>query len=153
MMAMFGCGAATDPKDCLADKADTTWGVHGTLRLLKDVTYQSSYWTRSSPDGRFVAHGVANVSGSYVLDLERDATIPIDVQYDPGFFPDNAGFVFQGGSKNVCAMSVLTSNPVMIGEGRVWTAWNAPRMTDWAPALRASSSVSCGISSARFVKW
>ncbi|HSN27949.1 MAG TPA: hypothetical protein VLT45_16785 [Kofleriaceae bacterium] len=114
MMAMFDCGAATDPKQCLADKTDTTWGVHGTLRLLKDVTYQSSYWTRSSPDGRFVAHGVANVSGSYVLDLQRDATIPIATQYDPGFFPDNAGFVFQGGNRNVCAMSVLTSNPASI---------------------------------------
>jgi len=114
MMAMFDCGTATDAKQCLADKTDTTWGVHGTLRLLKDVTYQSSYWTRSSPDGRFVAHGVANVSGSYVLDLEHDATIPIATQYDPGFFPDNAGFVFQGGSRNVCAMSVLTSNPASI---------------------------------------
>jgi len=114
MMAMFDCGTATDPKQCLADKTDTTWGVHGTLRLLKDVTYQSSYWTRSSPDGRFVAHGVANVSGSYVLDLQRDATIPIDTQYDPGFFPDNTGFVFQGGPRNVCAMTVLTSNPASI---------------------------------------
>jgi hypothetical protein len=114
MMAMFDCGAATDAKQCLADKTDTTWGVHGTLRLLKDVTYQSSYWTRSSPDGRFVAHGVANISGSYVLDLQRDATIPIATQYDPGFFPDNAGFVFQGGTRNVCAMSVLTSNPTSI---------------------------------------
>jgi hypothetical protein len=113
-MAMFDCGAATDPKRCLADKPDTTWGVHGTLRLLKDVTYQSSYWTRSSPDGRFVAHGVANVTGSYVLDLQRDATIPIATQYDPGFFPDNTGFVFQGGTRNVCAMSVLTSNPSSI---------------------------------------
>ena len=114
MMAMFDCGTATDPKQCLADKSDTTWGVHGTLRLLKDVTYQSSYWTRSSPDGRFVAHGVANVSGSYVLDLQRDATISIATQYDPGFFPDNTGFVFQGGTKNVCAESVLTSNPTSI---------------------------------------
>jgi len=114
MMAMFDCGAATDPKLCLADKPDTTWGLHGTLRLLKDVTYQSSYWTRSSPDGRFVAHGVANISGSYVIDLQRDATIPIATQYDPGFFPDNAGFVFQGGTRNVCAMSVLTSNPTSI---------------------------------------
>lgn len=114
MMAMFDCGAATDPKQCLADKTDTTWGVRGTLRLLQTVTYQSSYWTRSSADGRFVAHGVANVSGSYVLDLQRGATIPIAASYDPGFFPDNAGFVFQGGNSNVCAMSVLTSNPSMI---------------------------------------
>jgi len=113
-MAMFGCGAATDPKQCLASKTDTTWGVHGTLRLLKDVTYQSSFWTRSSPDGRFVAHGVADIGGAYVIDLQRDVLVPIAAQYDPGFFPDNAGFVFQGGTQNICAMSVLTSNPSSI---------------------------------------
>jgi hypothetical protein len=114
MMAMFGCAGITDPKQCLADKPDTTWGVNSALRMLKDVTYRSSYWTRSSPDGRFIAHGVQNVDGSYVLDLLHDTTIPIDVQYDPGFFPDNSGFVFQGGPKNVCAMSVLTSDPTSI---------------------------------------
>ncbi|MDB4955330.1 MAG: putative glycoside hydrolase [Myxococcales bacterium] len=123
LMAMFDCGTATDPRQCLADKPfgsvqayGTGWDVtgRGRLRVLKDVTYQSSYWTRSSPDGRFVAHGVANVPGSYVIDLQRDATIPISTQYDPAFFPDNSGFVFQGGTRNVCAESVLTSNPASI---------------------------------------
>jgi hypothetical protein len=122
-MAMFDCGAATDPRQCLADKPlgsaqayGPGWDVagRGQLRVLKDVTYRSSYWTRSSPDGRFVAHGVANVSGSYVLDLQRDAIVPINTQYDPGFFPDGSGFVFQGGPRNVCAISVLTSNPANI---------------------------------------
>ena len=123
MMSMFDCGTATDPRQCLADKPlgstqayGAGWDVagRGRLRVLKDVTYQSSYWTRSSPDGRFVAHGVANVTGSYVLDLQRDATVPIATQYDPAFFPDNSGFVFQGGTRNVCAESVLTSNPTSI---------------------------------------
>jgi hypothetical protein len=116
MLAMFGCAGVTDPKQCLADKTDTTWGVHSALRMLKDVTYESSYWTRSSPDGRFVAHGVANVPGSYILDLLRDTTIAVqNTQYDPGFFPDNSGFVFQGGNQgNLCAMSVLTSNPTTV---------------------------------------
>jgi hypothetical protein len=123
MMAMFDCGTATDPKQCLADKPLATaqpygagWDIasRGTARVLRDVTYESSYWTRSSPDGRFVAHGVANVTGSYVIDLQRDAEIPISTQYDPAFFPDNTGFVFQGGTRNTCAMSVLTSNPTSI---------------------------------------
>ncbi len=123
LMAMFDCGTATDPKQCLADKPlgstmpyGTGWDVpsRGQLRVLKDVTYQSSYWTRSSPDGRFVAHGVATVSGSYVIDLQRDVLVPIATQYDPGFFPDGTGFVFQGGTRNVCAISVLTSNPASI---------------------------------------
>jgi len=123
MMAMFDCGTATDPKDCLADKPFATeqaygagWDIagRGNARVLYDVTYASSYWTRSSPDGRFVAHGVANVQGSYVIDLQRDATVSIATQYDPAFFPDNTGFVFQGGPRNVCAISVLTSNPTSI---------------------------------------
>ena len=115
MMAMFGCAAVSDPKMCLADKTDTGWGVNSALRMLKDVTYVTSYWTRSSPDGRFIAHGVANVAGSYVLDLLHDTTITLqNTQYDPGFFPDNGGFVFQGGSNNICAMSVLTSNPTTV---------------------------------------
>ena len=125
-MNMFGCGAATDPKQCLAtvplgvDQAyGTGWDLpnRGRLRVLKDVTYQSSYWTRSSPDGRFVAHGVANVTGSYIIDLQRDALVSINTAYDPAFFPDNSGFVFQGGPRNTCGMSVLTSNPTSITMG------------------------------------
>jgi len=123
MMAMYDCGRATDPRACLADKplaVDQPWGAgwdipgRGQARLLYDATYVSSYWTRSSPDGRFVAHGVANVSGSYVIDLQRNALVSIATQYDPAFFPDNTGFVFQGGTRNTCGISVLTSNPTSI---------------------------------------
>lgn len=122
-MAMFGCGAETDPKNCLqaiplasSTAFGATWDVagRGHARVLKDVTYVSSYWTRSSPDGRFVAHGVANVAGSYVIDLQRDVLVGINTAYDPAFFPDGSGFVFQGGPKNTCGMSVLTSNPASI---------------------------------------
>ncbi|HLL24624.1 MAG TPA: hypothetical protein VK427_20975, partial [Kofleriaceae bacterium] len=81
-MAMHGCGTATDPKLCLAtvplasaQPYGVGWDVpgQGRLRVLADVDYRSSYWTRSSPDGRFVGHGVQNVAGSYILDLQRDA--------------------------------------------------------------------------------
>jgi hypothetical protein len=117
MMAMFGCGSETDPKNCLGDFARVPeWEEpgHGAIRQLKDVTYVSSYWTRSSPDGRFVGHGVADIQGSYIQDLQRNATVSIATQYDPAFFPDNSGFVFQGGTRNVCGISVLTSNPTSI---------------------------------------
>jgi hypothetical protein len=123
-MAMHGCGAATDPKLCLADRplaVDQSYGAgwdlpgRGRMRVLAEVEYESSFWTRSSPDGRFVAHGVRDVAGSYILDLQRDALrIAISANYDPGFFPDNSGFMFQGGSRNVCGQSVLTSNPTAI---------------------------------------
>jgi len=123
-MAMFGCGAATDPRQCLAaiplasaQPYGTGWDVpgRGRARVLADVGYRSSYWTRSSPDGRFLAHGVENVPGSYVLDLQRGALqVPIAATYDPSWFPDNSGFVFQGGVRNTCGESVLTSNPTSI---------------------------------------
>ena len=122
-MAMFGCGAATDPRDCLQSVPLASsmpygagWDItgRGHARILKDESYASSYWTRSSPDGRFVAHGVDNIAGSYVIDLQRDVLVPINTAYDPGFFPDGSGFVFQGGPKNTCGMSVLTSNPANI---------------------------------------
>ncbi|MBS1118245.1 MAG: putative glycoside hydrolase [Deltaproteobacteria bacterium] len=123
LMAMHGCGAATDPRACLADVplgVDQPFGAgwdlagRGRLRLLADVTYSTSYWTRSSADGRFIGAGVRNVPGSYIYDLQRGTTVSISALYDPGFFPDNSGFVFQGGQRNVCAMSLLTSNPAAI---------------------------------------
>jgi len=124
LMAMHGCGAATDPRDCLADRpfaSDQAYGAgwdvpgHGRMRVLADVAYATSYWTRSSPDGRFIGHGVRGsglgMDESYVYDLQRDLPVTIKALYDPAFFPDGSGFVFQGGSRNTCGISVLTSNP------------------------------------------
>lgn len=123
-MSMHGCAGATSAMECLSqyplavDQAyGTGWELpnKGHMRVLADNTYVSSYWTRSSPDGRFVAHGVSTVQGSYVIDLQRDGMlVPIDVAYDPAFFPDNSGFVFQGGPRNTCPISVLTSNPANV---------------------------------------
>lgn len=119
-MAMYGCGAAADPRDCMATQplaADQPYGAgwevpgQGRIRVLHDATYATAYWTRSSPDGRFVAHGVDTVAGAYVIDLQRDVVVPIAAEYDPAFFPDGSGFAFQGANRNLCAMSVLTSNP------------------------------------------
>ena len=115
-MDMYDCGAATDPRQCLADKAATAYAApgHGTVRMLAPLAYQTAYWTRSSPDGRFVGHGVANFMGGNIIDLQRGVTISIAADYDPAFFPDNSGFAFQGGTRNLCPMSVLTSNPTHI---------------------------------------
>jgi hypothetical protein len=122
-MSMHGCGSASDPRDCLqaaplatAQSYGAGWDVPGKghVRVLHDATYTSTYWTRSSADGRFVAHGVDAVAGSYVIDLQRDVVVPIAAEYDPAFFPDNSGFAFQGSNRNMCAISVLTSNPSSI---------------------------------------
>lgn len=122
-MAMFGCGAETDPKNCLQTQVivdgqefGAGWDMPGLghWRQLANVEYETAFWTRSSPDGRFVGHGVRdmNVPGSLILDLQRGAhRVLINAQYDPNWFPDNSGFVFQGGNRNVCGQSVLTSNP------------------------------------------
>src|SRR5690606_37496928 len=126
MMAMFGCGAQTDPKLCLQaaplgveQPYGGGWDLpgRGQLRVLADVTYRSSFWTRSSPDGRFIGHGAQHVPGSYVIDLQRGgAPVPVNAAYDPNWFRDNSGFVFQGGpqGRNTCAQSVLTSNPAQV---------------------------------------
>lgn len=119
-MSMFDCGAATDPKQCLQSQPlasttayGTTWDVagRGHIRVLDELNYRSNYWTRSSPDGRFIAHGATGgTTGATVVDLQRDKTnIWVNASYDPGFFPDNSGFMFQGGGARVCPMSVLTT--------------------------------------------
>lgn len=124
-MSMHGCGTATDPLQCLTSypAASTQpfgagWEIanRGHIRVLADNTYTSSYWTRSSPDGRFVAHGASTMDpDSIILDLQRDGLIiPVAAKYDPAFFPDNSGFVFQGGTRNTCPISVLTSNPTTV---------------------------------------
>lgn len=118
-MLMYGCVGAASPEECLTGKPlarDTvdgaTWDVipETHLRVLYTTDYTSSYWTRSSADGRFVAHGGGRAdAGASFIDLQRDVVIPAAAAYDPGFFPDNSGLVFQGASAPVCEMSVLTT--------------------------------------------
>jgi hypothetical protein len=109
---MYGCAGAASPGDCLSTAMaarDTTFGagwdvVEGsTSRLLHTTSYGSSFWTRSSADGRFVSHGPG-----YTVDLMRGAEIRVDAPYDPGFFPDNSAFVWPG---VVCEQSLLTRMP------------------------------------------
>jgi hypothetical protein len=118
---MLGCAGAPDPTQCLqsfARAASTTYGATwdvpgaGQNRILHEfgAGYGSAFWTRSSADGRFLAHG-AEGPGSIVVDLLDGSEIPVNASYDPSFFPDNSGFVFQGGSRNTCPQSVLLGSP------------------------------------------
>ena len=126
-MLMFGCGSAQNPRDCLASfplAGMTSYGVGwesmpgAHLRILREDAYVSSYWTRSSPDGRFVAHGGAEFNdfdyNASIVDLQSDKVIPVNAYYDPGFFPDNSGFVFQGNQAYFCEQNVLTAGPGML---------------------------------------
>ena len=109
---MARCGTATAAADCLTALPDltATWGAAGTtqtLRQLRALTGRSSYWVRSSADGRYAAFGG---SPSKIVDLESDTTqITVSAPYDPGFFPNNDGFSFAGTSQgiSVCRQSVL----------------------------------------------
>jgi len=116
---MFGCGGSTDPRSCLTTLPNATsksyatgWTKAGTLRILKELDFDTYYWMRSSPDGRFVANGSTG-NGSVISDLQSNKDIQVDAAYDPGFFPDNRAWVFQGTpiGAGFCTMGLLTSNP------------------------------------------
>lgn len=105
---MYGCTGASAPEDCLAGEPaarDTAYGrdwdvIDGsTIRELYTTDYASSFWTRSSADGRFVSHGPG-----VTIDLVRGVEIAVDSPYDPGFFPDNSAFVWPS---RVCEQSLL----------------------------------------------
>jgi len=121
-ITMFGCAGATNPHGCLTAFADAETTGYGatwdddlpaqTIRILKETDYGSSYWTRSSADGRYVAQGGASSAGggSTIIDLSDGSYIGTDAFYDPGFFPDNSGFAFQGEGAFLCNQSLLATD-------------------------------------------
>lgn len=125
-LLMHGCAGATTALDCLATEtlASTTpeganWDdlpdVPGSrMRILFRPSAHSSFWTRSSADGRFVGHGGGHSAGSAIVDLVRDVSIGVSASYDPAFFPDNSGWMMLGGG-GICETRVLTTGaPTLI---------------------------------------
>lgn len=118
---MHGCAGAATAEDCLgayplasARPIGTGWSIPSGshARILFETDYSTSYWTRTSADGRFVAHGGSSGGGgASIIDLQRGVAITADAAYDPGFFPDNSGFLFQGTSSggSLCEQSVLST--------------------------------------------
>jgi hypothetical protein len=110
---MFGCGAATSALECLADRPDVTAEFGGPevaqgVRQLYSQPLASSFWVRSSADGRYVGLGLGGTS--HVVDLSRpDVPIRVDAPFDPYFFPNNDGFAFAGTSGGItaCRQSLL----------------------------------------------
>ncbi len=124
-LLMFGCAGAATVLDCLdsyPQAGDETfsegWAVNvpgQVQRILRHNQYRSAFWTRSSADGRFVANGAfSGGASSFVVDLMTDVAIPGNAFYDPAFFPDNSGLVFQGGSAYLCDQSMLVAGPSFI---------------------------------------
>jgi predicted small lipoprotein YifL len=122
-MLMHGCARDGQPIECLSEyprASSTTFGATwvvlpgAVLRVLRSNDYASYFWTRSSPDGRFVAHGGSSSElGASIVDLQRDRVILAAATYDPGFFPDNSAFVFQGTADGtaVCDNALLRAAP------------------------------------------
>jgi len=98
------------------------WAQDGsTVRILRELEYKTFYWTRPSADGRFVANGMSEggSDGAVIADLAaalapggpKTRDIMASARYDPDFWPDNKGFMFQGTPNGgvFCAQSLLTN--------------------------------------------
>lgn len=119
-LRMFGCGSSSDPRTCLTSMPNAKtksygegWTVTGTLRVLRELSFNTYYWMRSSADGRFVANGATGGDGAVISDLQTDKDIRVQAAYDPGFFPDNRGWMFQGTpiGSGFCTTGLLLRNP------------------------------------------
>lgn len=131
-MPMFACDSpSAAPDTCFQQKKGSAdvfplartqaygagWELEGSnVRILRALNYSTYYWMRTSPDGRFVGNGGGPEGSAVFADLApalsggtRD--IVVEANYDPDFFPDNKGFVFQGGNSNgtVCPMTLMTN--------------------------------------------
>jgi hypothetical protein len=84
------------------------------LRIIevRDLGFNTSFWMRSSADGSLVGNGGRGDNesgfGATITDLLNDKDIGVKGSYDPGFFPNNKGFIMQGGGAGLCGQSVLT---------------------------------------------
>ena len=119
-LRMYGCGTATNPRQCLTSVPDANsksygqgWAATGTVRVLRELDFNTYYWMRSSADGRFVANGATGGDGAMISDLQTDKDINVKAAYDPGFFPDNRGWMFQGTpiGSGFCTTGLLVRNP------------------------------------------
>jgi hypothetical protein len=130
---MFACTAANDPRSCFGQKkADgkdifpksedleyaRTWKAAGTtIRMIHEMPHETSFWSRNSADGRFVASG-GGEDGAFVVDFAKQLDtrgaerreIGVAASYDPSFMPDNSAFLIQGDGTHVCAQTLL-ANP------------------------------------------
>jgi len=106
--------------------------IQQKMRILKSLTWvqdsninvQSTYWMRSSADGRWVGNGMRAGSevdkvnySAYVVDLLGGKISTVSANYDPAFFPNNKGFSFMQNNPQTrsdrawfCNQSLLAQN-------------------------------------------
>jgi len=118
---MFGC-SGNNPLDCFNDKNrrtewETTDVSNARLIAVQDFDFRTSFWTRSSADGRFIGNGGSAGNGTgfgaTITDLVTGRNIGVRGSYDPGFFPNNGGFIMQGSGAGLCGQSVLTQESLI----------------------------------------
>ena len=121
---MFGCVGTDYLDDCFGDAPAVADWVDPEIpgaRLVQvvELDFDTSFWTRSSADGRFIGNGGRGATegsfGATITDLVADRHIGVRGSYDPGFFPDNRGFIMQGGGAGLCSQSVLTNPTALMG--------------------------------------
>ena len=119
----YGC-TSDDPLACFSDAPELAEylpegdGSKQRIVEVRDLGFDTSFWMRSSADGRFVGNGGRGSEdgfGATVTDLITGTNIGVKGSYDPGFFPDNKGFIMQGGGAGLCAQSVLTDADSIMG--------------------------------------
>ena len=131
-LASFGCASpSANPLTCFTQQSGTTdkfpragataygagWELEGSsVRVLRELGYRTYFWMRTSADGRFVANGGGPAGRAVIADLAPPDGSPTrdiiaQASYDPDFFPDNKGFMFQGTGQSAvtCAQSLLTT--------------------------------------------
>ena len=116
---MFGCDG-TDGTDCFDgfDRAGFSAQAGDTDVVVASFDFDTSYWMRTSADGRFIGNGGGGGDTSFsatVTDVIAGRDIGVRGSYDPGFFPNNQGFIMQGGGAGLCGQSVLTNAAAIEG--------------------------------------
>lgn len=121
-LKMFGCDS-TGCFNAKGSSGDIFPLVNGILKTTGEVRNlytldgeRSTYWTRSSADGRYVSYG--STPYSIIVDLQPKLSgqaarrIQVEADYDPAFTPDNLSFIFQGEEHGtrLCNQSML-QNP------------------------------------------
>ena len=107
-LLMYGCQQGQSGSLCLstlpraaAEAFSAGWeSAPGTqIRILYDNSATlSNYWSRCSPDGRYIGSGLSqprNGHSGQIIDLQGPTLIEGAFAYDATFFPDNSGFLMQ----------------------------------------------------------
>jgi hypothetical protein len=93
-------------------------GAGTVVRQLKNIgTESTSYWMRTSADGRFILVGNRGVERLDAQISGGTESIKMD-GLDPGFFPNNQGFVMQAGGLMMCKQK-LFDDPAVLADKKI----------------------------------